>query len=216
MVNGNDRGKTVYTGLPLRPDVLKESDISLLLLPHVLPCIYITGGTTGAVSLNELIFSILPKLLDQFVVIHQTGNLSYITAEKIASHLPNDMKQRYFPKSYFSSAETSWIFHHVRFVVSRSGANIVWELGAIGIPAIFVPLPWSHSFEQQRNAQWLGEKGAAMILDQNHITSENLMSSIQTMYKEYGTYKRHADAFSRDIPRDGAERLLREVISVIS
>jgi UDP-N-acetylglucosamine--N-acetylmuramyl-(pentapeptide) pyrophosphoryl-undecaprenol N-acetylglucosamine transferase len=216
MVNYQTGDKGVYTGLPLRPDILEKNEKPLILLPHVLPCIYITGGTTGAVSLNEMIFSILPKLLDQFVVIHQTGNLSYVTAEKIASHLPNNLKQRYFPKSYFSSSETSWIFHHIRFVVSRSGANTVWEVGALGIPAILVPLPWSHSGEQQKNAQWLGKKGAALILDQNNTTSESLLLAILTMYKEYGTYKRNAEAFSQDVPRDGAERLLQVVISQIS
>lgn len=215
MIQLGKGSKYVYTGLPLRSEIVSLQKKGEIAVPPHLPCLYITGGTTGAVSLNDLFYQLLPTLLDRFVVIHQTGNLSYPTAEKIAVNLPGHLKKRYIPKAYFSGNEISWILHHVLFVIGRSGANTVWELAALGVPAILIPLPWSPLHEQQRNAEWIARGGSVLIADQDRLDIQAFLGLILEMHKHHSLYKKKAVEFSQCIPRDGVNRLLEVVFSIL-
>jgi UDP-N-acetylglucosamine--N-acetylmuramyl-(pentapeptide) pyrophosphoryl-undecaprenol N-acetylglucosamine transferase len=57
----------------------------------------------------------------------------------------------------------------------------VSEVAAIGIPAIFIPLPNAIDDHQSANAKYLTEAGAAILLKQSDLTAENLATQIEIL-----------------------------------
>jgi len=200
--------KTVVTGLPLRKELFGRPLKPSFIPNSTLPIIYITGGTTGAASMNKLIFALVPKLTVDYIVIHQTGQRSIEAAQTVKSALPDDAKHRYIPLAYIDGSDASWILQHAKLIIGRSGANTVIELGALAKVAVLIPLPWSGEGEQYTNAQFLKEAGSAEIFDQNDGKSSELLSCIEGVLISYERYQSHALAVSNTIARDGATRLV--------
>jgi UDP-N-acetylglucosamine--N-acetylmuramyl-(pentapeptide) pyrophosphoryl-undecaprenol N-acetylglucosamine transferase len=204
------KGKAVITGLPMRDGLFtppKKSPFTLDM--HQYPLMYITGGGTGAQSLNRLLFPILPELLKKYTIVHQVGDASLVEAQKIRS-------ERYIAASYFPLTTVSWILAHASLVIGRAGANTVMELAALGKVAIFVPLPWSGGGEQEKNAGWLVSRGGGVVLHQGELTPKILENKIKDVQKNTIFFQQRASAFARKVPRDGARRMRREIERILA
>lgn len=175
------KSKTILTGLPIRSEILNPVKLLPFRVDTSVPLIYITGGTTGSVSMNDIMFQIIPDLVKQFNVIHQTGQKSYAKAQIVHASLGKEQKKRYIMQPYFDVNSVGYILHHAALVIGRSGANTVSEIAAVGVPALFIPLPWAASGEQKENARILENDGKAIILDQSDLTPNSLTAAIQTM-----------------------------------
>ena len=216
MVKDIPGNKGIYTGFPLRSVIFSHPEMALFHLDPKYPCLFITGGTTGAASVNELIFPVLQELLNHFTVIHQTGDPSYDAAAEAFTLLSKNVNSRYVFRPYFSGPDVAWILSHAKLVVGRAGANTVWELAAKGVPSVLVPLPWSADAEQQKNAEWLATHGAAVVLDQTTLTSESLKQAIFAADHDYSSLSSRAKKFAGEVPKNGTQVLLSEVIATIS
>jgi UDP-N-acetylglucosamine--N-acetylmuramyl-(pentapeptide) pyrophosphoryl-undecaprenol N-acetylglucosamine transferase len=203
------KGKAVYTGLPLRSGLFSPPKTSPFAFDtgHF-PLIYVTGGGTGAQSLNRLLFPILPDLLKKYTIVHQVGDASLVEAQKIRSG-------RYIVASYFPLTTVSWIFAHAALVIGRSGANTVMELAALGKVALFVPLPWSGGGEQEANAQWLSRNGGAIVVSQHGLTPQLLEQKIDALWGNVTALQSRADAFAPRIARDGTTRFIAEIEHIL-
>lgn len=210
------KGKAVYTGLPIRNELFTPPDKAPfdLNLPQY-PLMYVTGGGTGAKSLNRLLFPILPSLLQHYSIVHQVGDTSLAEAQKIRESLRTEYKDRYIVQSYIPIPTLSWILSHAALVLGRSGANTVMELAALGKVAVLVPLPWSGGGEQQENAAWLVRHGGGVVLTQRELTPRLLEKTIEDASGNLGSLQKRADAFASRIPRDGATRLVREIEHIL-
>lgn len=195
------KNKTVVTGLPLRRELFDPPKDPSFTVDHQLPILYITGGSMGAVSLNDMLFPIIDTLTKTYTVIHQTGALSVMKA----MHIHEDIRHpdHYIVKSYFDIHDVAWILHNTTFIIGRSGANTVMEAAVLGKNMICIPLPWSAGGEQMANAKWLEKRGLAFILPQKEVTLDKIIGNIQ---KKPSTNKKLTD-----LPNDGAKRLLFEV-----
>lgn len=201
--------KAVVTGLPIREALFtpsKKAPFSCDLMHY--PLIYITGGGTGAQSLNRLLFPLLAELLKKYTIVHQVGDASLAEAQKIRN-------ERYIAASYFPLSTVSWILTHAALVFGRSGANTVTELAALGKVAILVPLPWSAGGEQKANAEWLAGHGGAVVLNQTELTPRVLEQKITEVQKNIMFFQKRADAFAPEIPRDGTKRFVREIEHIL-
>lgn len=204
------REKAVVTGLPIRTSVLHAPKKAPLPIPGTFPLLLIAGGSTGSVSVNDLVFPILPNLLKQYVIVHQVGKLSIEKAKKISESLPEDLKKRYFPVAYLSADEFSWALHTTSLFIGRSGANTVTEVAMTGVPAVWIPLPWAARNEQMHNAFFLKERGTSVIVDQRSMSSASLLQIIQETLKE----KKHKIAalkLASELPTDGASHVVQLV-----
>lgn len=177
---GEQKNKLIYTGLPVARELLEAKPKELFRQKR--KTVLITGGSQGAQAINEAIWKILPELLGKYNVIHQTGELDFERAQKIRSELPGNLSDHYFIMGFetdiFRSALKS-----ADIVVSRSG-SFVFELQALGKPAVFIPLPSSASDHQRTNAQFLVEKGAALAIDQRDLTPEKLYGLIEQVLND--------------------------------
>ena len=70
------KDKVAVTGNPVRDELIETVSSGareFLELEQGVPVIYITGGSQGAMNVNDVIVDILPQLLEKYAVIHQTG-----------------------------------------------------------------------------------------------------------------------------------------------
>lgn len=179
------KNKTIITGFPLRKSIFSPPDKPSFPVSTGRKIIYITGGATGSKSVNELFYPIVGKLLRTYTIVHQVGRSWISEAKKIRQGIRGDKRRQYIVCPYVDGSDHAWLLHHASLLVGRSGANTVAEVDACGIPAIFIPLPWSASNEQYENAQVLVEKHTAQCLDQTTLTPvlllDFLLSTLNTV-----------------------------------
>lgn len=126
----------------------------------------ITGGSQGALDINNAIGKILPELskLD-LEIYHITGNKLY--ENYVRNFLDNNPVKfsNYTIKAY--THEMPYLCAFADLAVCRAGAMTIAEMIAARIVPIFVPLPWASHDHQNKNAKALVDAGAALSLDQN-------------------------------------------------
>ncbi|MFS8130558.1 MAG: UDP-N-acetylglucosamine--N-acetylmuramyl-(pentapeptide) pyrophosphoryl-undecaprenol N-acetylglucosamine transferase [Candidatus Dojkabacteria bacterium] len=187
--------KTVLTGNPIRREVFKIESTDLIKdLDPKKPTLYITGGNQGAHEINKRVFEYLPNLLQECNIIHQTGNSTatndYQKAIEMKKELPGDISIRYVPVDYVKSNEIGAVFNKADVIFSRSGANTITELLALGKLSILMPIPWTSGDEQTKNARILEETGLGFIIIQkDNLTSKQIYQTILLSLNQIKTGK---------------------------
>ena len=129
-----------------------------------LPTLVVTGGSSGAASLNRAIADSLPALAHAGIqTLHITGRGKAVTGED-GSPLA---APGYHQIEYVDGMEAAYAAADL--IVCRSGAGTVCEVAAVGLPAVFVPLPIGNG-EQALNARGLVEAGAALMVRDAEFT----------------------------------------------
>ena len=134
----------------------------------------VVGGSLGAQILNETVPQALAKMDSALrpAVRHQAGhgkldgtieNYHALDIEASCSEFIEDMAEAY-----------EW----ADLVICRAGAMTVAEIAAAGVAAIFVPYPYAIYDHQTKNAQFLTEKKAAILISQERFTAERLAELI--------------------------------------
>ena len=128
------------------------------------PTLVVTGGSSGALSLNRTIAASLPALAAAGVqTLHITGRGKEVTGEDGAPLAAPG----YHQVSYVDGMEKAYAAADL--IVCRAGAGTVCEVAAVGLPAVFVPLPIGNG-EQALNAHGLVEAGAAKLVRDTEFT----------------------------------------------
>ena len=165
--------KAICTGNPLR-EMLKQIPPSPLQKGGLLN-ILVVGGSQGAKALNETVPNAISLLKNSVQVRHQTG-----------AAMQNEVAEKY--KTLNLNAEASAFIEDMAaayswadLIICRAGAMTISEVAAMGIPAIFIPLPNAIDDHQTANAKYLSESGAAILLKQSDLTAENLAQQIEKL-----------------------------------
>ncbi|HMS22681.1 MAG TPA: UDP-N-acetylglucosamine--N-acetylmuramyl-(pentapeptide) pyrophosphoryl-undecaprenol N-acetylglucosamine transferase [Candidatus Levybacteria bacterium] len=202
--------KTVVTGNPVRPEVFTIYDS--LKLPAGLPVLYVTGGSAGAHALNTIIEYILPNLLRNFVVIHQTGDAQefkdYERLTKLKENLPEDLRDRYVLKKFILPKEIGWVYKQADVILSRSGANTVAELIALHKKALLIPLPFGQQEEQLENAKYYESTNLGEYILQKNV-------NLNTIIKKLLSIRESKIPPMPPFKNDAAEKIAQEVFSVL-
>lgn len=205
--------KVLLTGNPVR-DVVYKVINKPFITDRSRKIIYITGGSLGSHSINDHIKNILPKLLEKYTVIHQTGNVreyhDYEDLMKLRSSFPSQLRERYFLRQHLTGTEIGFVYFHTDLVISRAGANTFSELITLQKPALLIPLPWSAYNEQSRQAQILKENGVAEIFNQ-YDESSQLLALAEKMMNNIDQYKQNYNKLSSYIYPDAAKKIISEI-----
>ena len=171
--------KTKLVGLPLRNSLYGKSK-NLFKTTNNLPTIYITCGKTGSHKINEFILNNLQDLLNEFNIIHQSGDYSitndFSNLEAVYELIKTKVKGKYFLHKFMFDEEVLSAFTDSDFVVSRSGAHTVYELLHFKKKAILIPIPWVSYNEQYLNARVLHDVGLGLILEEDNLNYDNFSS----------------------------------------
>ncbi len=177
-------GKAVLTGCPIRTELLsgdKAKGLSYAGFDEKKPVLLMMGGSTGSVHINEVLRQALPALLQDFQVIHLcgSGNLD-ATKEGLAGYKQLEYAREELPD----------LFAATDIVLSRAGANAICELLALRKPNLLIPLPLSASRgDQILNAGSFENQGYSMVLQEEKMTDQTLVSSIRELYQNRDKYR---------------------------
>lgn len=202
-------------GVPIRLALFHPPTRPSFMIDESLPLIYITGGSAGAVTLNALIFPNIEALTRKYLIIHQVGLSSLAAAMRLKNRLPKEILSRYIVLSYIDILDVAWIYQHAILLIGRAGANTAAEVAALGLPALFVPLPWAAGNEQSLNAVRLEQLGMAMVLDQHGLTPASFMTTLERMMRNIDLYRSVAGNVARQYPRDAAGKIVQEMAKII-
>ena len=191
-----------HTGTPIRPE-LYEGDAARALaftgLSGEKPVLLVMGGSSGAQRLNELVRAALPRLLPVFDVIHLCGRGKVDAAAARDGYLQYEYIDRELP-DLLALADV---------VLSRAGANAVFEFLALAKPAVLVPLPLSASRgDQIQNAKYFQDRGYAVMVDQDTATPDTIADAVAHVYENRLEYRAN---MTGDDLLDGTDQVLHEI-----
>ena len=171
--------KAVLTGSPIRRELMsgdKDKARAFCGFKERRPVILIVGGSLGAAAVNDAVRKLLPELLKDFQVIHLCGK------GKLDASLANT--EGYIQFEYIQD-ELKDLFALSDIVVSRAGANAICELLALHKPNLLIPLSAKASRgDQILNARSFERQGFSIVLEEEELTDELLLSSIRRLYAE--------------------------------
>jgi UDP-N-acetylglucosamine--N-acetylmuramyl-(pentapeptide) pyrophosphoryl-undecaprenol N-acetylglucosamine transferase len=202
-----------YVGLPIRRMVstldrsaLRDDARAFFGLDADRPTLLVTGGSQGARRINEAVTAAAPALADAGVqVLHVPGPKNTDVAPQ---GLP-DGAPPYVVVPYVDRMDLAYAAADL--VVCRAGANTVTETAAVGLPAVFVPLPIGNG-EQELNARSLVDAGAGLLVQDAALTPEWVAATVPALVTDPGRIATMSQAASGLIPRDADERLARIVL----
>lgn len=211
-VNHFPKNKVILTGLPIRTKIFKQGE---KIFANSKKTIYFTGGKQGAHVINKEVFKILPRLLENFNIIHQCGSTSLFEDMKTALSLKKELKEdvNYLVKDYFFEGEIGSIFKSADFVVSRAGAHTVYELLSLNKPALLIPIPWSSKNEQLHNAQMFKQAGLGEILEQKALDKGDLYQTVMKFSENLNMYKL---SLGSEIIQNSTEKIVEEIGKVLT
>ncbi len=207
--------KVVLTGNPVREKTLQfnKEVWQILDFDKNLPLIFVTGGNQGSHIINQIVGEIINQLVKDFNVFHQAGHLNtkddFEKLEKIRKELPSHLKRRYHCKKYLDDREMGTLLNKADLVVSRSGANIITELAALGKPSLLIPIPWTYADEQNKNAELLVKAGTAKILPQSQLTPKKLLFILRQFMEDLETYRKNSFQAKKLVKLDAARKIVQ-------
>ena len=168
---GNAR--VAVTGTPLRPALIAGDAArgrALLGLGPARPLLLVVGGSLGAARMNEVVRVSLPKLLADYAVAHVcgAGKLDAAWADE-----PGYVQLEYVADGWGD------IIAAADLVVSRAGANALYEWLVLRKPHLLVPLPKTASRgDQVDNAAYAERRGYSLVMPEHELNSETLVAAV--------------------------------------
>lgn len=161
--------------VPLFPWIVKQNQAmtpaearKLLCLDPELPTLLIFGGSQGASFFNARVSEMIPL---EWQVIHLAGN------EAAALSLKNKYS-RSIVKAFESNM--SLVYAAADVAICRSGAGTIAELIHFQVPSLLIPYPYAADNHQQKNAEYLAEKGGAFVLSQEKVNRDAVIQFLKT------------------------------------
>ena len=203
----------VVTGLPLRweiADLIRDRGVDAptvranaaarLGLDPARPTVLVTGGSLGAQSINEAVSGAARELLATGAqVLHLTGRGKADPVRAAVEGLA-----RYDAREYLSEMHLAYAVADL--VVCRSGAGTVSELAALGIPGVYVPLPFGNG-EQRLNAAPLVRAGGGVLVDDDAFTAAWVATNVPALVSDRDRLRTMAALASRAGIQDASARV---------
>ncbi len=167
----NTSVRVVYTGLPVRREILARAGASLPNSAHLL----VTGGSLGAQILDDVVpTAILQMKNKKIFVTHQTRPENVARLQKLYA----DNKIRANVLSFIH--DMAGAIANSDLIIGRSGASTVVELETIGRAAILVPL--NINPDQAANAASFARLGGGFAVPQEKFTPKWLASTLTELF----------------------------------
>lgn len=175
--------KAVLTGSPIRTELGRGDKVAAMNLCKFnanLPVIMVIGGSSGSVAINKAVRAALPRLLEDFQVVHICGT------DRVDNLLLN---QKGYAQFEYLKSELKDVLSMADVVISRAGANAICELLALKKPNLLIPLPASSSRgDQILNAKSFESQGYSLVLNEDDLDESTLVDKVYELYCNRKTY----------------------------
>lgn len=165
--------KVEVTGTPIRQQLFngnRANGLSLCGFNNDKPCLLVIGGSQGANAMNTCVRLALDSLCQRFQVIHLCGK------GKVDNAYINKADYCQFE---YANEELADFFAASELVISRAGANALYELLALVKPHVLIPLSQKVSRgDQVQNAHYFQQQGISVVLSDETLTPETLLTAV--------------------------------------
>jgi UDP-N-acetylglucosamine--N-acetylmuramyl-(pentapeptide) pyrophosphoryl-undecaprenol N-acetylglucosamine transferase len=197
--------KGVLTGTPIRKEIFEGSRDEALRLcgfaPNK-PVLLVIGGSLGAKAINDTVRAILKDLLTTYSIIHicGKGNLD----EKLIDLMG-------YKQFEFVSDELPHFMQAADIVISRAGANVMFELLALKKPTLLIPLSRKSSRgDQILNAASFEKSGYSMVLQEEELSSVTLKGKLKELYLHRNKF---IDNMLQSSTKDGTDNIIDVIVN---
>lgn len=162
----------VYTGSPMRESIFGRDKLEAKqkLGLDLRPTILVFGGGSGSHAINTSLRECVLDLCKKYNVIHLCGK-GNVTATNVS-----DYKQIEF------CDDMGLVYAACDYAVARCGSNSAFELIALKIPTLFIPLEnGSSRGDQVDNANYFKERNLCRVLRERDLTARTLKSGIDEL-----------------------------------
>jgi UDP-N-acetylglucosamine--N-acetylmuramyl-(pentapeptide) pyrophosphoryl-undecaprenol N-acetylglucosamine transferase len=165
----------IYTGIPLRRPVTKETVADWDILKPDAFTILAMGGSRGARALNDMVIKAVTSL-------HTSGKSVQVI------HLTGTEDEAAAREAYLDAGVTSLVFAFLQgmdpafrrsaLAICRAGGSTCAELAKFGLPALLIPYPHAASNHQMANARAMENAGAADVIEESKCSAVSLAEYI--------------------------------------
>jgi len=204
-INHVPPGKGVLTGTPIRTELYKGSldeARKICGFHDSKPVVMVMGGSQGSAAINECLRGVLPRLLDRFNIIHLCGK----------DNRRCDLATRGYLQFEYVSQELPHLLAYSDIVVSRAGANSIFEFLALRKPNLLIPLPLSASRgDQILNAKSFESQGFSLVLSEEDMSGGSLLDKIWQLYTDR---KKFSERMAESPIADGTKDVIKVIEEV--
>ncbi|MFZ3588806.1 undecaprenyldiphospho-muramoylpentapeptide beta-N-acetylglucosaminyltransferase [Bacillus sp. DJP31] len=199
------KDKVVHTGAVVREEIYKGSVEKGLKNYHFQrnkEVLLIMGGSLGSKKINEMIRANLKDLLEMFQIVHICGK----------GNLKHSLHQHGYKQVEYVTDELPDVMAMTDIVITRAGSNSIFEFLALKKPMLLIPLTKEQSRgDQIINAESFRKAGYAAVLQEEQLTKDKLMTTIQTIFEKREQYISKMNKYEGDFSIDSVVSLIKEV-----
>ena len=206
--------KIILSGMPIRAKIAelyaqnlkagKKGDKFVLL---------VIGGSQGAKVFAEIV----PKAIALMSEMEQNSFVIYQQCrkgeEECVAKAYDNLKAKVTVKNFFENMPE--LYQKADLIISRAGASSVYEIAAVGLPAVLVPLPTAADNHQYYNAKEFETEGAGIVVQQTEFTPQKLKEVLIDLANNPQKMKIMAEKAKKIAIVDAAKRLADGVESLI-
>ncbi|MGD6991393.1 undecaprenyldiphospho-muramoylpentapeptide beta-N-acetylglucosaminyltransferase [Sutcliffiella horikoshii] len=197
--------KVLFTGSPIREELFKgkgQEGRAWLGFHEKKPILTIMGGSLGAKKINETLRQVLTQLTEQYQIVHLCGKGNTDRSlEGVKGYKQFEYINQELPDVLAAS----------EFIISRAGANSIFEFLALRKPMLLIPLSRNASRgDQILNAQSFEKKGFAKVLFEEDLTTETLLTQLEALKSDKDLLQKN---MSKDSAPNTLEIILKEIIN---
>lgn len=171
--------KCICTGTPIRNQIFngnKNNIINKIKYDKTKPFLLFFGGSLGSKNINKLVENSVENLLKKYNIIHITGK-------------NNKNNINLFGYNQFEFVNNIQDYFNIaNIVITRGGANSLFELLALNKPMLIIPLSKAQSRgDQIENAEYFKRKKYAEVLREENMSPQLLEAKLDHIYKNINT-----------------------------
>jgi len=211
------RPKLFHAGIPIRSDFFKiknrKSILSKLNLDSGEPILVITGGSLGAMFLNELVWQNIDYLLKKVQVVHLTGKQGIVKAKEIKAKLPQVLQKKYHIFAF--SYKMPLFLAAADLVISRAGANTLFELAFLKKAVLFIPYPYAAQNHQYFNAKFATSLGGAKMFVESRFDPKKFWQTVSYLIAHSEEREKMGNNLFQLFYPHSAERIAQEILALL-
>jgi UDP-N-acetylglucosamine--N-acetylmuramyl-(pentapeptide) pyrophosphoryl-undecaprenol N-acetylglucosamine transferase len=201
-----------FVGMPLRRELerldraaSRPEAMAFFDLDPSKPVLLVTGGSLGARSINETVFSSAATILGAgWQILHVTGERARLGESRLTD---------YHIIAYCDRMELA--VAAAELVIARAGSATVSELTALGVPAVYVPLAVGNG-EQRRNVRGVVAAGGARVVENSDFTPHWVSSDLVPLLGDRAAIAELAARAAAVGQRDGTARTVALIRSAVA
>ncbi len=212
-------GKAVFTGNPVREEVVEAAKSRKLLRKKVLKSLSLSegrktllviGGSQGALWINETMKKVACELFD----VKEKIQVVHVTGEGKSPEMEEVYRRAGIRAKVFSFYERIWELYLIAdAAISRAGALAVSEILLFGIPTLFIPFPFAVDDHQFFNVKELSEAGGCILKRQEELTPKEVAATVKLLLFDIIRARKISESMKKFAVFDSTERVVREIVN---